>query len=56
MAEVERRIELLVEACYQGLDATALRVEVLRRLRSVVSVDAAFFATVDPVTLLFTSA
>jgi DNA-binding CsgD family transcriptional regulator len=53
---VERRVELLIDRCYQGLDAAALRVEVLRRLRSIVSVDAAFFATVDPVTLLFTSA
>jgi DNA-binding CsgD family transcriptional regulator len=53
---VERQVELLIDRCYQGLDATALRVEVLRRLRSIVSVDAAFFATVDPVTLLFTSA
>jgi DNA-binding CsgD family transcriptional regulator len=32
------------------------RSEVLRRLRSLISIDAAFFATVDPATLLFTSA
>lgn len=51
-----RQSDLLIDLCYQGLDATALRLEVLRRLRSVVTVDAAFFATVDPVTLLFTSA
>jgi DNA-binding CsgD family transcriptional regulator/PAS domain-containing protein len=38
------------------LDAVQLRDEVLRRLRPIVSIDAAFFATVDPATLLFTSA
>ncbi|MCU1449498.1 MAG: LuxR family transcriptional regulator, partial [Acidimicrobiales bacterium] len=42
--------------CYAGLDAASLRPEVLRLLRQVVPVDAAFFATVDPATLLFTSA
>jgi DNA-binding CsgD family transcriptional regulator len=53
--EAGRRVEVLIERCYQGLDASTLRVEVLRRLKSIVTVDAAFFATVDPVTLLFTS-
>ena len=33
-----------------------LRGEVLHRLRRIMSVDAAFFGTVDPQTLLFTSA
>lgn len=51
-----RHVDILVERCYAGMDAASLRVEVLRRLRSLVSVDAAFFATVDPVTMLFTSA
>ena len=37
------------------LDPEALREEVLGRLRRLVPVDAAFFATVDPETLLFTS-
>jgi DNA-binding CsgD family transcriptional regulator len=50
-----RHADALIERCYVGLDATTLRGEVLRRLRGVVSVDAAFFATLDPVTLLFTS-
>lgn len=50
-----RHADALIERCYVGLDAVALRGEVLRRLRAVVSVDAAFFATLDPVTLLFTS-
>lgn len=51
-----RQVEGIVRRCYVGLDATALRVEMLRRLRSIVPADAAFFATVDPTTMLFTSA
>jgi DNA-binding NarL/FixJ family response regulator len=46
----------LVQICYTGLDADALRRELLARLHKVMTVDAAFFATVDPATLLFTSA
>ena len=52
----ERQIGELIRRCYVGLDADQLRGEVLRRLRPIVSIDAAFFATVDPATLLFTSA
>jgi DNA-binding CsgD family transcriptional regulator len=52
----QRRVDALVERCYAGLDALALGREVVRRLRSVLWVDAAFVATVDPATLLFTSA
>ena len=55
-AQVQRRVDELVRRCYAGLDAASLRAEVLRRLRSIVPVDAAFFATVDPTTILFTSA
>ena len=51
-----RRIEALTERCYAGLDALALGREVVRRLRPVLGIDAAFVATVDPATLLFTSA
>ena len=54
-AAVERRIDELRRRCYVGLDAASLRGEVLGRLRRLVPVDAAFFATVDPATLLFTS-
>jgi len=53
---MERQATALIGRCYAGLDAAGLREEVLRRLRRMLSVDAAFFATVDPVTLLFTSA
>jgi DNA-binding CsgD family transcriptional regulator len=38
------------------LDASAFQAEALRWLRSLLSIDAAFFATVDPETLLFTGA
>jgi len=53
---VERQATALIGRCYTGLDAAGLGGEVLRRLRRMMSVDAAFFATVDPMTLLFTSA
>jgi DNA-binding CsgD family transcriptional regulator len=52
----ERIYQDIVRLCHAGLDATRLRVEVLRSLRRVMPIDAAFFATVDPITLLFTSA
>lgn len=51
----ERRVEQeIIRLCHAGLDSHALRVEALRWLRTVVPVDAAFCATVDPATLLFT--
>jgi DNA-binding CsgD family transcriptional regulator len=53
---LQRRVEVLIECCYAGLDATALRREVGSRLKALAGVDAAFIATVDPATLLFTSA
>lgn len=46
----------LVRLANQGLEAAAFRQEALKQLRSLLSIDAAFFATVDPATLLFTSA
>jgi hypothetical protein len=55
-ASVKRQVTALIGRCYAGLDAADLRDEVLRRLRRIISVDAAFFGTVDPQTLLFTSA
>ncbi|MEZ0065028.1 DNA-binding CsgD family transcriptional regulator [Streptacidiphilus sp. MAP12-20] len=53
---VERRTAELVGRCYAGLDLVRLREEVVRRLRRLVPADASFFATVDPASLLFTSA
>jgi DNA-binding CsgD family transcriptional regulator/GAF domain-containing protein len=55
-AAVDRQLAAVERRCYVGLDAATLRPDVLRLLRQVVPVDAAFFATVDPATLLFTSA
>ena len=55
VATDRRRIDDLARRCYVGLDAASLRDEILRGLRSVVPIDAAFFATVDPATILFTS-
>jgi DNA-binding CsgD family transcriptional regulator len=49
-------VDRLVRLCSAGLDPEALRREALVRLRRLMTVDAAFFATVDPATLLFTSA
>jgi hypothetical protein len=46
----------VIRLCHAGLDARSLRLEILRALRRVVPVDAAFFATLDPATLLFTDA
>jgi DNA-binding CsgD family transcriptional regulator len=46
----------LVRACSAGLDVTTLQAEVLGALRRLMPVDAAFFATADPETLLFTGA
>ncbi|TQM04198.1 LuxR C-terminal-related transcriptional regulator [Pseudonocardia kunmingensis] len=52
----ERAERDLVRLCHSGLDLPALRAGVLRSLRRLLPVDAAFFATADPHTLLFTSA
>jgi DNA-binding CsgD family transcriptional regulator len=51
--QVERDV---VRHCHAGLDVGRLQHQVLRCLRRGVPVDAAFFATADPETLLFTGA
>lgn len=56
MAAGADRLDVLIRRCYAGLGTDELRAEVLHRLRGILTVDAAFFATVDPATLLFTSA
>jgi DNA-binding CsgD family transcriptional regulator len=45
-----------VRLCHTGLDSSGVRREVLRAVRRMMPVDAAFFATADPETLLFTGA
>lgn len=52
----DRHIEGLIGRCHSDLDQADLGAEVLRRLPGIVPVEAAFFAAVDPGTLLFTSA
>jgi DNA-binding CsgD family transcriptional regulator len=56
MAVGADRLDVLIRRCYAGLGTAELRAEVLDRLHGILTVDAAFFATVDPATLLFTSA
>ncbi|MGH3843172.1 MAG: GAF domain-containing protein, partial [Pseudonocardiaceae bacterium] len=46
----------LVRHCHRSLDVAALQQQVLRSLRRLMPVDASFFATADPETLLFTGA
>lgn len=45
-----------VRLCHTGLDGSRVRRDVLRAVRRMMAVDAAFFATADPETLLFTGA
>lgn len=45
-----------IRHCYKSLDPVEVRQNVLRSLREHMSIDAAFFATADPDSLLFTSA
>jgi DNA-binding CsgD family transcriptional regulator len=50
------KVAQLERLATSGLDVAAFQAEALRWLRSLLTIDAAFFATVDPETLLFTSA
>lgn len=49
------RLEVLIQRCYAGLDVDELRAEALTRLKGLLTIDAAFFATLDPGTVLFTA-
>lgn len=53
-ASTTRAVRDLVRHCHSGLDVPALQRQLLRSLRRLMPVDAAFFATADPETLLFT--
>lgn len=46
----------IIRHCHSGLDTVDVQRRVLQSLRRVMAVDAAFFATADPETLLFTGA
>src|SRR5215213_7586990 len=52
----ERIRQEIIRLCHAGLDSRTFRVEAVRYLRKAIPVDASFFATADPATLLFTSA
>ena len=52
---LENLTQAIAEQCRSGLAPAALRERVLPRLRRAVPFDAAFWSTVDPVTLLFTA-
>ena len=54
-ATAERVRREIAALCRSGLDSGELRRKVLKELRRIVPIDAAWFATVDPATLLFTS-
>jgi DNA-binding CsgD family transcriptional regulator len=54
-AALRNRTDALTELCRSGLAPAALRDRVLSRLRAAVPFDAAFWTTVDPLTLLFTA-
>lgn len=46
----------LIRLCHAGLDSRTLRIELMKRLRTVVPIDVSFFTMADPATLLFTGA
>ena len=45
----------IIRLCHGTLDSRTLRVELLKRLRTVIPFDYIFFSTTDPSTQLFTS-
>ncbi|WP_308646499.1 LuxR C-terminal-related transcriptional regulator [Nocardia cyriacigeorgica] len=53
-ASTTRAVHDLVRHCHGGLDPLELPQQLLRSVRRLLPVDAAFFATADPATLLFT--
>jgi DNA-binding CsgD family transcriptional regulator len=55
-ARWERRVDAVERLRFEPLLVSDFGNEALRRLRKLLTIDAAFFATVDPATLLFTSA
>lgn len=53
LAQVRREV---TDVCHRGLEMREFKARVLRALAPAVPTDAVFFATIDPDTLLFTSA
>jgi hypothetical protein len=52
----EHHTDEIIRACRSGLAPERLKAEVLGRLCQLVPVDAVWWATADPATLLFTQA
>lgn len=44
----------LIRLCHAGLDSRTLRIEIMKRLQTVIPLDLSFFTTIDPATLLLT--
>jgi DNA-binding CsgD family transcriptional regulator len=55
-AAVDHAVAAIAETCQRGLRVGDLRAAVLPRLRRLVAVDAVWWASADPTTLLFTEA
>jgi len=53
---VEQVKREIIRLCHAGLNSRTLRIEILKRLRTVIPIDVSFFTTADPATLLFTGA
>jgi DNA-binding CsgD family transcriptional regulator len=51
----ERTRQEIIRLSHAGLDSRTFRVDAVRRLQKLIPIDASFFATADPATLLFTS-
>ena len=52
----ERVRREIIRLSHAGLDSKTFRVEAIKQLQKAIPVDASFFATADPATLLFTGA
>ena len=44
----ERARQEIIRLCHAGLDSRTLRIEVIKRLRTVIPIEVSFFTTADP--------
>src|SRR5260370_20784134 len=51
----ERSGLAIIRLCHSSLESQTLRIELVKRLKTVIPFDWSFFSTTDPATLLFTS-
>jgi DNA-binding CsgD family transcriptional regulator len=52
--EADQMRREMIRLCHAGLDSRTLRIQLLKRLRSVIPIESSCFITADPATLLFT--